>query len=134
MSFRVWMECPVLESEALRLAEHAELERNREPEGVKGCHAAIITARPTVNGAFLDAAPDLCLVVRHGIGYDNVDVKAATERGVLVANTPDGPTESTAEHTVSTMGRAVMIAVWVQPPGVCHAARGPSTASRRSNR
>jgi D-3-phosphoglycerate dehydrogenase len=100
MSFRVWMECPVLESEASRLAEHAELVQNREPDGVRGCQAAIITARPQVDGAFLDAAPELCLVVRHGIGYDNVDVRAATERGVLVANTPDGPTESTAEHTV----------------------------------
>jgi phosphoglycerate dehydrogenase-like enzyme len=99
MSFRVWMECPVLESEALRLAEHAELVDGDEQ--IQGCHAAIITSRPEVNGAFLDAAgPELTLVVRHGIGYDNVDVEAATERGVLVANTPEAPTESTAEHTV----------------------------------
>jgi phosphoglycerate dehydrogenase-like enzyme len=41
--------------------------------------------------------------VRHGIGYDKVSVPAATARGVLAANTPDGPTEGTAEHAVGLM-------------------------------
>jgi phosphoglycerate dehydrogenase-like enzyme len=41
--------------------------------------------------------------VRHGIGYDRVDVDACTAAGVLAANTPDGPTESTAEHAVTLL-------------------------------
>jgi phosphoglycerate dehydrogenase-like enzyme len=57
-----------------------------------------------VDGAFLDhAGPELKLVIRHGIGYNAVDVPAATTRGILAANTPDGPTESTAEHAVGLL-------------------------------
>ena len=100
----VWMECPVVEPERRRLAEHAELIEDRAFENARKAHAAIITSRPQVDGPFLDSAgPRLILVVRHGIGYDNVDVDAATERGVLVANTPDAPTESTAEHSVALL-------------------------------
>jgi len=98
------MECPVLESEARRLAEHAELIEDQAPEKAKGAHAAILTSRPQANGAFMDALGEqLVLLVRHGIGYDNVDVDAATERGILVVNTPDAPTESTAEHSVALL-------------------------------
>ncbi len=104
MEFRVWMDMPLIDSERARLAEHAQLIEERADEHVKGAHAAIISSRPQVDGAFMDmAGPQLLLLVRHGIGYDNVDVGAATERGILVANTPDAPTESTAEHTVTLL-------------------------------
>lgn len=43
------------------------------------------------------------IIARVGIGYDAVDLDAATERGVLVTNTPEGPTTSTAEHTIALM-------------------------------
>ena len=104
MAFRVWMECAVIDAERERLAAHAQLIEDRADDKIKGAQAAIITSRPQVDGAFLDAAgSELLLVVRHGIGYDNVDVDAATERGILVANTPDAPTESTAEHAVTLL-------------------------------
>jgi len=51
----------------------------------------------------LSAAPLLRIISRTGIGLDNVDVPAATRRGVLVCHAPDGPTESTAEHAVAMM-------------------------------
>lgn len=51
----------------------------------------------------LDALPSVKVIARIGIGYDAVDLDAATERGVLVTNTPDGPTTSTAEHAVALM-------------------------------
>jgi phosphoglycerate dehydrogenase-like enzyme len=41
-----------------------------------------------VDAAMLDAAPRLKVVGRHGVGYDHIDVPAATERGVLVLTTP----------------------------------------------
>ena len=47
--------------------------------------------------------PRLKVIGRVGIGVDRVDLKAATERGIMVVNTPDGPTESTAEHAVALM-------------------------------
>jgi D-3-phosphoglycerate dehydrogenase len=48
-------------------------------------------------------APRLQIIARTGIGYDNVDVAAATTAGVCVVNTPDAPTESTAEFAVALM-------------------------------
>ena len=55
------------------------------------------------DGAVLDSLPNLRMVARIGIGYDAVDLDAATERGIMVTNTPDGPTTSTAEHTIALM-------------------------------
>jgi phosphoglycerate dehydrogenase-like enzyme len=68
-----------------------------------------------VEDPFLDrAGPSLRLVIRHGIGYDRVNVKACSARGVLTANTPDGPTESTAEHAVALL---LALAKRLQPAG-----------------
>ena len=50
--------------------------------------------------AAMDRAPGLRVIARTGIGYDSVDIGAATDRGIAVTNTPDGPTISTAEHAV----------------------------------
>ena len=55
------------------------------------------------NGEFMAQAPRLKVIARTGIGIDNVDVEAATARGIAVCNTPDGPTISTAEHTITLM-------------------------------
>jgi glyoxylate reductase len=52
-----------------------------------------------VDAELLDAAPDLQIVANLAVGYDNVDVAAATQRGVVVTNTPDVLTEATAELT-----------------------------------
>ncbi|HWI63357.1 MAG TPA: hydroxyacid dehydrogenase [Symbiobacteriaceae bacterium] len=52
----------------------------------------------------IDAAPDLKVIAKHGVGPDNIDVAAATERGILVLNTPDANAVSVAEHTVAAIG------------------------------
>ncbi len=46
------------------------------------------------------AAPQLKIIARHGAGYDNVDLEAARERGIIVTNTPDATAFSVAEHTL----------------------------------
>ena len=51
----------------------------------------------------LDAATNLKVVGRAGIGVDNVDIRSATARGVVVMNTPHGNTITTAEHAVAMM-------------------------------
>src|SRR5689334_25017963 len=56
-----------------------------------------------VTKELLDAARSLKVVGRAGIGVDNVDVKSATARGVVVMNTPLGNTITTAEHAVAMM-------------------------------
>ncbi len=62
---------------------------------------AIVSGRPQCDGAWMDRAPCLRVIARSGIGYDNVDVDAATARGICVINTPDAPTEPTAEQAVT---------------------------------
>src|SRR4029078_12597104 len=51
----------------------------------------------------LDAATNLKVVGRAGIGVDNVDIRSATARGVVVMNTPHGNTITTAEHAIAMM-------------------------------
>ena len=72
--------------------------------------------------------PNLRVISRAGIGYDNVDVPAATAAGVIVCNGPDSPTVSTAEHTM-----ALMFAVTKELPAKTKRAveglAGPGTAT-----
>ena len=64
----------------------------------------VLISRENANGEFMDrVGPQLKLLARPGIGVDGIDLAAATERGILVTNTPDGPTESTAEHAVALL-------------------------------
>lgn len=65
--------------------------------------AAIVGTRLHFDAAMFARAPRLQIIARTGIGYDNVDVPAATAAGVCVVNTPEAPTESTAEFAVALM-------------------------------
>lgn len=55
------------------------------------------------DGAAMDVAPNLLVISRMGIGFENIDLQAATERGIAVTYTPDGPTIATAEHALALM-------------------------------
>lgn len=63
----------------------------------------ILAGAEVYDAAAFDSLPNLRVLSRIGIGYDAVDLAAATERGILVTNTPEGPTTSTAEHAVALM-------------------------------
>lgn len=62
-----------------------------------------IRSSTTVTPAVLAAAKNLKVIGRAGIGVDNVDVKASSERGVIVMNTPFGNSITTAEHAIAMM-------------------------------
>ena len=62
-----------------------------------------IRSATTVTADLMDAAENLKVVGRAGIGVDNVDVDAATQRGVVVMNTPFGNSVTTAEHAIAMM-------------------------------
>jgi D-3-phosphoglycerate dehydrogenase len=64
---------------------------------VKDAVAMVVRSETKVSRNIIQAAPALKVVGRAGVGVDNVDVQAATERGVVVMNTPGGNTLSTAE-------------------------------------
>ncbi|WP_119460795.1 phosphoglycerate dehydrogenase [Rhodospirillaceae bacterium SYSU D60014] len=66
-------------------------------DGLAVRSATKITAR------ILDAAANLKVIGRAGIGVDNIDVPAATQRGVVVMNTPHGNAVTTAEHAIALM-------------------------------
>jgi D-3-phosphoglycerate dehydrogenase len=68
-------------------------------ELVKDVHAIAVRSESKITAEVLAAAPLLKVVGRAGVGVDNVDVEAATERGVIVMNTPSGNTIATAELT-----------------------------------
>jgi len=65
--------------------------------------ALLVRSATTVDAEVLDAAPKLKIVARAGVGLDNVDVKTATERGVLVVNAPTSNIHSAAEHALALL-------------------------------
>ena len=65
--------------------------------------ALIIRSATKVTEDLLQSAAQLKVVGRAGIGLDNVDVPAATKRGIIVMNTPTGNTITTAEHAIAMM-------------------------------
>jgi D-3-phosphoglycerate dehydrogenase len=79
------------------VSEAGMIAAGRDAEVIIARGNAIITRR------ILEGCSKLRGVVRYGIGVDTVDVVAATKRNIMVANTPDAPTESVAEHTILLM-------------------------------
>lgn len=72
-------------------------------EIVRDVHAILVRSETKITREVFNAAPMLKVVGRAGVGVDNVDVEAATERGVVVMNTPSGNTIATAELTFTHM-------------------------------
>jgi len=84
---------------AAALAERFQLVD--QPQGADGVLALLTT---TVDAAYVDAAgPQLRVVANYAVGVDNVDLEAARERGIVVANTPDVLTHATAELALTLM-------------------------------
>jgi len=74
----------------------------------------VVRSATTVDADLLESAPNLKVIGRAGVGVDNIDLPAATSRGILVMNTPDGNTISTAEHTcglILSLARNIPVAV-----------------------
>jgi D-3-phosphoglycerate dehydrogenase len=94
--------------DALRAAgHHVDVQLDLTPEtllsAVPGAAALIIRSATTVTAEVLAAGTELVVVGRAGIGLDNVDLAAATERGVMVCNAPQSNTITTAEHTMAML-------------------------------
>lgn len=81
----------------------AKMSRDEVLSAIPNAQALIIRSATTVDRAMLEAAPHLKVVGRAGVGVDNVDLKAATDRGVIVMNAPDGNTNATAELAFGLM-------------------------------
>ena len=72
-------------------------------EAVKEADALLVRSATKVDAEVIAAAPNLRIVGRAGVGLDNVDIPAATEAGVMVANAPTSNIHSACEHAVSLL-------------------------------
>ena len=71
--------------------------------GVHEAEAVICLLTDRIDAAFMDAGPNLKIIANVAVGYDNIDVAAATERGITVTNTPGVLTETTADLAFTLM-------------------------------
>ncbi|KUI32150.1 3-phosphoglycerate dehydrogenase [Mycobacterium sp. IS-1742] len=78
-------------------------DREKLLAAVPEAEALLVRSATTVDAEVLAAAPKLKIVARAGVGLDNVDVDAATARGVLVVNAPTSNIHSAAEHALALM-------------------------------
>jgi D-3-phosphoglycerate dehydrogenase len=82
--------------------------RNKETDGpiedqIKGFDCVVVRSATKITREVIEAADSLKLVVRAGVGLDNVDQEAAKAKGVVVQNTPEAPTVSVAELVFALM-------------------------------
>lgn len=82
---------------------HDKISRAKLLELVPEADGIIVRSATVVDNELLQKAPRLRVVGRAGVGVDNVDIDAATERGVLVMNSPGGSTTTTAEHAIAML-------------------------------
>jgi D-3-phosphoglycerate dehydrogenase len=110
MAARVLVSEPLAERglDAMRAAGlDVDVQTGLSPEellaAIKGAQALVIRSATQVTAEVLEAATDLVVVGRAGIGLDNVDVAEATRRGVMVVNAPQSNILSAAEHTMALL-------------------------------
>jgi D-3-phosphoglycerate dehydrogenase len=89
--------------EGFNVTAPGKMSREETMAAAPTADALIIRSGTTVDAEMLAAASQLKVIARAGVGVDNVDLEEATRRGVVVMNTPDGNTISTAEHTLGLM-------------------------------
>ncbi len=95
---------------AIKIAEEAaevdSLPTMDEDELVKiiGQYDALLVRSQTkVTAKIIEAASNMKIIGRAGVGVDNIDLDAATKKGIIVVNSPDGNTNAAAEHTIAMM-------------------------------
>ena len=91
----------LLREAGLEVVTEFEAEGDALRSAVADANALVVRSGTEVTREVLEAAEDLVIVGRAGIGVDNIDVDAATDEGVVVANAPEGNVRAAAEHTVA---------------------------------
>jgi len=103
-----------LKSRQIEVDQPGKLSDEELFEIIPGYEGIVVRSATTVSPDLLNKAANLKVIGRAGVGIDNIDIKAATAKGVLVMNTPDGNTISTAEHTcgmILALARNIPVAV-----------------------
>src|SRR5213594_5071305 len=103
---RVLVREPIAEAgiELLRERFDVDVDANGDlAETIGGYDAIVIRSATKLDAAVLERADRLKVIGRAGVGVDNVDVEAATRRGIVVANAPESTVISAAEHTIGLL-------------------------------
>jgi D-3-phosphoglycerate dehydrogenase / 2-oxoglutarate reductase len=80
-----------------------DMEEEELPSAIAQYDAIVIRSATKLTAAVIDQADRLKVIGRAGIGVDNVDVPAATKRGIIVANAPESNIIAAAEHTIAML-------------------------------
>ena len=103
---------PVFEPVVQTLSEHCIVKRNTEDgpparevlfTALADCQGVLTQLNDRMDGEVMDHAPSLRVISNIAVGYDNIDVPAATARGILVTNTPGILTETTADFAFTLL-------------------------------
>ncbi|MBC2699584.1 MAG: phosphoglycerate dehydrogenase [ANME-2 cluster archaeon] len=93
--------------EILEKGVEVDVRTGMSPEELKVCigeyDALVVRSQTQVTEDVIEAAENLKIIGRAGVGVDNIDVEAATQRGIIVINAPEGNMISAAEHTIAMM-------------------------------
>jgi len=109
VTLRILVADPLAEDGLARLREAGEVEvRTKLPEAdlaalIGDFDALVVRSETRVTARVLEAGTRLRVVGRAGVGVDNIDVPAATARGILVVNAPRGNIIAAAEHTIGLL-------------------------------
>jgi D-3-phosphoglycerate dehydrogenase len=93
----------LLRQSGIELDERHGLTGAALQEAIRAADGVIVRSGTRITADLLEQPGKLRAVVRAGVGVDNIDVAAATRRGIVVMNTPGGNTVSTAEHTITLL-------------------------------
>jgi len=93
--------------EILKKEVDVDIKTGMSPDELKNCigeyDALIVRSQTQVTSDVIEAAANLKIIGRAGVGVDNIDVEAATQHGIIVINAPEGNMISAAEHTIAMM-------------------------------
>lgn len=111
MTYKVLVADPLSEDGLYPLEEAGNIEIINTPgmtkdellDKVKTVDALIVRSQTKVTEEVIQAAKQLKIIGRAGVGVDNIDLNAATEHGIVVVNAPDGNVNSAAEHTMAML-------------------------------
>lgn len=91
------------EAEGFEVDEKTGLTEEELIQIIDQYDALIVRSQTQVTARIIEKADRLQIIGRAGVGVDNIDIAAATAKGIMVVNAPDGNTISTAEHTFSML-------------------------------
>ncbi|HHT9133940.1 MAG TPA: phosphoglycerate dehydrogenase [Candidatus Avalokitesvara rifleensis] len=90
----------ILKRAGIKVEKRPGLSPDELKKKIKDYEGVIVRSEAKLTGDVLSSAVKLRAICRAGVGIDNVDVTSATKKGIVVMNTPEGNSNSTAEHTI----------------------------------